>query len=94
MKQMSDFLSENFQFLVVKFSIYLNRRVHNAVKPVLKGNCIKQSPLLGGHIRSQISKCIYIKQALVLTLPGLHLDFKTVRGVRIIRVFELIGNLP
>ena len=24
---MSEFLSENFQFLVVKFSIYLNRRV-------------------------------------------------------------------
>ena len=26
-KYISDFLSENFQFLVVKFSIYLNRRV-------------------------------------------------------------------
>ena len=26
-KKMSEFLSENFQFLVVKFSIYLNRRV-------------------------------------------------------------------
>ena len=25
--KISDFLSENFQFLVVKFSIYLNRRV-------------------------------------------------------------------
>ena len=27
MKKISEFLSENFQFLVVKFSIYLNRRV-------------------------------------------------------------------
>ena len=27
MKKKSEFLSENFQFLVVKFSIYLNRRV-------------------------------------------------------------------
>ena len=26
-KKISDFLSVNFQFLVVKFSIYLNRRV-------------------------------------------------------------------
>ena len=27
MKKLSDFLSENFHFLVVKFSVYLNRRV-------------------------------------------------------------------
>ena len=27
MKKISEFLSENFQVLVVKFSIYLNRRV-------------------------------------------------------------------
>ena len=27
MKKYQSFLSENFQFLVVKFSIYLNRRV-------------------------------------------------------------------
>ena len=27
MKKISEFLSENFQFLVVKFSIYLKRRV-------------------------------------------------------------------
>ena len=26
-KKISEFLSENFQFLLVKFSIYLNRRV-------------------------------------------------------------------
>ena len=27
MKKISEFLSENFQFLVVKFTIYVNRRV-------------------------------------------------------------------
>ena len=27
MKKISEFLSENFDFLMVKFSIYLNRRV-------------------------------------------------------------------
>ena len=27
MKKISEFLSENFQFLVVKFSLYLNRHV-------------------------------------------------------------------
>ena len=27
--KISEFLSENFQFLEVKFSIYLNRRFHN-----------------------------------------------------------------
>ena len=27
MKKILEFLSENFQFLVVKFSVYLNRRV-------------------------------------------------------------------
>ena len=26
-RKLSEFLSENFQFLVVKFSIYLNRRI-------------------------------------------------------------------
>ena len=31
-KKKSDFFSENFQFLVVEFSIYLNRRVFVMVK--------------------------------------------------------------
>ena len=35
MKQKSEFLSENFQFLVVKFSIYLNR-------PVLVMLCLEE----------------------------------------------------
>ena len=33
MKNISDFLSENFQFLVVKFSIYLNRLVFVMFRP-------------------------------------------------------------
>ena len=33
MKNIRDFLSENFQFLEVKFSIYLNRRVFVMVCP-------------------------------------------------------------
>ena len=36
MKTIQEFLSENFQFLVVKFSIYLNRRVF-----VMGGICLK-----------------------------------------------------
>ena len=32
MKKISEFLSENFQFLVVKFSIYMNRRVFVMVR--------------------------------------------------------------
>ena len=36
MKKISEFLSENFQFLVVKFSTYMNRRVF--VMPPFLGN--------------------------------------------------------
>ena len=35
MKNIRDFLSENFQFLEVKFSIYLNRHVF-VMEPILK----------------------------------------------------------
>ena len=34
MKKLLDFLSENFQILVVKFSIYLNRRVFVMVSQI------------------------------------------------------------
>ena len=34
-EKISEFLSENFQFLVVKFSIYLNRRVFIMYDPFL-----------------------------------------------------------
>ena len=39
MRKISEFLSENFQFLEVKFSIYLNRRVYvmSLLLPVLQG---------------------------------------------------------
>ena len=47
MKNIKSFLSENFQFLVVKFSIYLNRRVflmpdqaRQNVGPDLDPNCL------------------------------------------------------
>ena len=35
MKNIRNFLSENFQFLVVKYSIYLNRRVFVMIKDIL-----------------------------------------------------------
>ena len=45
MKTIRFFLSENFQFLVVNFSVYLNRRVfemlisiHNVLKAALTSN--------------------------------------------------------
>ena len=39
MKKISEFLSENFAFVVVKFSIYLNRRVF-----VLEQNPLQTGP--------------------------------------------------
>ena len=44
MKKISEFLSEKFQFLVVKFSMYLNRRVFvmqvGTVNFLLKGKLL------------------------------------------------------
>ena len=43
MKKISEFLSENFHFLVVRFSVYLNRCVfikENDVKPDLNKTSI------------------------------------------------------
>ena len=42
MKNIRVFLSENFQFLDVKFSIYLNRRVYSSV---LSRKCLTVSRL-------------------------------------------------
>ena len=39
MKKISEFLSEKFQFLVVKFSVYLNRRVF--VMPNVRTNMVR-----------------------------------------------------
>ena len=36
MKKILEFLSENFQFLVVKFSVYLNRHVFVMASDTLK----------------------------------------------------------
>ena len=50
MKKISKFLSENFLFFVVKFSIYLNRRVF-----VMKAKKKKMNPLpqQGDHTARQ-----------------------------------------
>ena len=40
MKNIRNFLSENFQFLEVKFSIYLNRRVFAMLLPSHDFSCI------------------------------------------------------
>ena len=40
MRKISEFLSENFLFLVVKFSVYLNRRVFVMFLLISVGNII------------------------------------------------------
>ena len=50
-----NFSSENFHFLVVKFSIYLNRRIFvmvSACVPSQAGVDLKCSHMLGRHILS------------------------------------------
>ena len=44
-EKLSDFLSENFQFLVLKFSVYLNRRVLLCVMGPEKSDQGSQHPL-------------------------------------------------
>ena len=48
MKNIRVFLSENFQFLEVKFSIYLNRRVFvmTSCKYILRPSCESQLKVL------------------------------------------------
>ena len=43
MKSMSFFLSENFKFLEVKFSIYLNRRVFVMYGEIYQLPCLLQT---------------------------------------------------
>ena len=52
MKTIRVFLSENFQFLVVKFSIYLNRRVFVMVYQCFHIRNVPMSGMNGG-IREQ-----------------------------------------
>ena len=61
-KKKSDFLSENFQFLVVKFSIYLNRRVF-----VMKAGSAT-SPITS----RSITHTIYTPQPLYNTIVRVH----------------------
>ena len=60
MKKISEFLSENFQFWVVKFSIYLNRRVFVMIMSVSSWSKLKTS-----DPRSKMSflpKWLYLSQ--------------------------------
>ena len=43
-----DFLSENFQFLVVKFSVYLNRRVY--VMEIMQEHTLRNIPAGTGRL--------------------------------------------
>ena len=64
MWKISEFLSENFQFLVVKFSIYLNRRVFVM-------NRINSGPAEPGYALSLQTVQIQISQ-LIWTCPVCH----------------------
>ena len=66
-KNIGVFLSENFQFLEVKFSIYLNRRVFVMfkfgiqVKP-LGSNCLTENPVSVCHIGPfSVLACLVIR---------------------------------
>ena len=56
MKNIRNFLSEYFRFLVVKFSIYLNRRVF----VMSSANCMSPDP--PAHHLDTIPVCQYILQ--------------------------------
>ena len=50
MKKISDFLSENLLFLVVKFSIYLNRLVFVMRLSFIKSHRIHRGSYMSGHL--------------------------------------------
>ena len=66
MKNISEFLSENVQFLVVKISIYLNRRVF--VTMSLYGHSVAQ-PMVFLSSDSQCLRCLL--RALIFVSPQL-----------------------
>ena len=71
MKNIRVFLPENFQFLEMKFSIYLNRHVF-----VMKGSEISIS-ISKNKQRSKKSKCVSYCQCLTLKLQiGCKVDSK------------------
>ena len=53
-KKYQDFLSENFHFLVVKFSVYLNRRVF--VMGVITNNLVRNRKIVIARFHDE---CIY-----------------------------------
>ena len=74
MKKRSELLSENFQFLVVKFSIYLNRRVFIMPRRYL---CFRVSFVL--------RCCFFFIVAFVLSLSVLYLIFFRSIGNAVLR---------
>ena len=74
MKKYQRFLSKNFRFLEVKFSIYLNRRVF-----VMKPNCCYMKSL------SEIKTLIFIFFLPVLCFQGQSLHILFANMVRTLR---------
>ena len=78
MKKYQIFLSENFPFLVFKFSIYLNRRVFAMSNDFIKG---WQS--------SHAHRCRHIPRRHIFTGRSLHTEENTVAYISV----DLRGNL-
>ena len=68
MKHLSEFLSENVQFLVVKISIYLNRRVFVTMSLYIYGHSVAQ-PVVFLSSDSQCLRCLL--RALIFVSPQL-----------------------
>ena len=69
MKNIRNFLYENFHFLVVKFSVYLNRRVFVMSVSILKAElCILCFLYILNHVIYRCymkTLCIYFKQSCI-----------------------------
>ena len=50
MKKILEFLSEHYQFLVVKFSVYLKRNVFVMKSAIIEWACFRNDELKWGHI--------------------------------------------
>ena len=78
---MSDFLSENFQFSVVKFSIYLNRRVF--IMPsqvcVCVCVCVCDITLHNFSVNKFSTICIYITKTCLYNVDPLKSHFCIVK---------------
>ena len=74
--KISEFLSENFQFLIVKFSIYLNRRVFImslscCYKPNFSSRKLQLHQCVHHHFKTTASGC-----HLIFTCLKFHLQLK------------------